>query len=256
MSVSGRLTKIRNQLLQEGRVSVSALSKAYEVSPETIRRDLAVLCREGPAERIYGGARLKNGEILKSGEKNNSFALRRNLHREEKQKIAFLAATLVSSGASISCDGSTTALELIRSLENREDITVLTNAASALPELVHGRFRTIQTGGMLKNGSGYLTGEDALENVQNYYCDFFFASCRCIDRDGCIYDDLESETSVKAGLRERSSVKVLLADHTKLMMTGERRWGRLEDFDVLVTDRDPGEVYVRMCEESKVRLLY
>ena len=56
MYAEERRRQIASLTAVEGRVNVTELSERFEVTAETIRRDLAVLDREGVVHRVHGGA--------------------------------------------------------------------------------------------------------------------------------------------------------------------------------------------------------
>ena len=81
LSTSKRLQAIVNKLQQEGCVKTVELSKLYEVSMETIRKDLTYLEEKGIAKKEYGGASLS----LLGVEKKLEFRMN---HEENKHMIA------------------------------------------------------------------------------------------------------------------------------------------------------------------------
>ena len=117
-----RREEIKRLLLQQKSVTVGEIARKFQVSDETIRRDLAVLCNEGFCTKTYGGASLS----VRSASTTAS-SIKKNLRVAEKKRIAEIAATQIKPKDCIFLDHSTTAAELcteIRSLE----LTVVTNS--------------------------------------------------------------------------------------------------------------------------------
>lgn len=79
----------------EGRVSVEALADRFNVTPQTIRKDLNDLCERGVLQRYHGGA------VLASGIANFGYEARRSLATEEKRRIGLRAAALIPDNSSI-----------------------------------------------------------------------------------------------------------------------------------------------------------
>lgn len=141
-----RKNEILSILQKEQRVLVSELSQRYNVTEETIRRDLEKLEREGFVKKTYGGAVLnKNISVdlpLKIREKTN---------RKEKLAIAQKVAELVEEGECIMLDSSSTSLMIAQSLKKKEKLTVITNSVEVLIELSGCEgIQVISTGGTLR----------------------------------------------------------------------------------------------------------
>lgn len=97
---------------KEGSVKVSKLTKIFDVSIETIRRDLEALEKQGFLKRVYGGAILKKNTIDKL-----NFSNRENEFKEEKKEIAKIAIRYIEEGQSIALNDGTTSIEIARELK-------------------------------------------------------------------------------------------------------------------------------------------
>ena len=102
-----RRQAILAEVSERSAVSAEDLAREFDVSVETIRRDLRGLQRQGLLDRVYGGATRPSG---RSDE--GSFAARSTRHIAAKRAIARLAASLVEPGETIVIDVGTTALEV------------------------------------------------------------------------------------------------------------------------------------------------
>lgn len=154
MAQKERLEQITQIIRMDGRVIVTELSDRLSVTPETIRRDLARLEKEQVLTRTHGGAVLK-----KSGfSEKISFLEREKTNVQEKGVIARLAAKQVAHGASIGCDASSTALEFLHALEDRDDILVLTNSVKAISEMERSKFSLLSTGGICESSVLFHAG--------------------------------------------------------------------------------------------------
>ncbi|WMT40121.1 DeoR/GlpR family DNA-binding transcription regulator [Paenibacillus sp. D2_2] len=122
-----RRQTILAQLSKEGKVQVHDLAGIFNVSTETIRRDLDRLEKEGKLRKVYGGAVQTRSEWIEP-----TFMKRSQMHHAEKQSIGRLAASLVREGETILLDNGTTTLEIMRELKHRADVTVITNSVPVL----------------------------------------------------------------------------------------------------------------------------
>ncbi len=150
-----RRFRIREILSRERSVTASELIRTLGVTAATIRRDLAVLEKEGVLERSHGGAvsRTSSTNFQPSYE-----ALGRS-NRAEKQAIAREAERLILDGETIFLEASTSVFELARRLLRRNRLNVITNSPPIVDELQRSQHvSVISTGGELQKDVFYLSG--------------------------------------------------------------------------------------------------
>ena len=116
-----RKNEILDKLRAEQRVLVSDLAEYYNVTEETIRRDLDKLEKEGYATKTYGGAILGN-----STKTDLSYTIRNKTNVEAKTQIAALASRLIEDGDHLMLDDSSTSLYLAKKLKEKKNLTVIT----------------------------------------------------------------------------------------------------------------------------------
>ena len=125
---------------------VSDLAAYYNVTEETIRRDLDKLEKEGFATKTYGGAILGN-----STKTDLSYTIRNKTNVDAKTQIAELVSTLIDDGDHLMLDDSSTSLYIARRLKEKKGLTVITNSVELVVELANAESWTIMlTGGRLK----------------------------------------------------------------------------------------------------------
>ena len=125
-----RKNEILSILQKEQRVLVAELSTRYQVTEETIRRDLEKLEKEGFVKKTYGGAVLNKNSTI-----DMPLKIREKTNRKEKQKIAQTVASLIEDGESIMLDSSSTSLMIAQELKKKKKLTVITNSVEVLIEL-------------------------------------------------------------------------------------------------------------------------
>ncbi|MDO4475179.1 MAG: DeoR/GlpR family DNA-binding transcription regulator [Lachnospiraceae bacterium] len=252
MEQRNRLEVIRQVLRRNKRVIVTELSREMEVTPETIRRDLEKLEKEGILTRIHGGAILKE-EVI---QEKISFCLREQTNVESKEIIAKLAADLIPMGACVGCDASSTAVKFLHEIRERSDVLVLTNSAKAIIEMADTKFKLLSTGGYVNRQSYSMQRGQARSMLQNYHMDLVLISCKGLGWDGGIYDSHESEIEVKRCLIERGRQVILMLDHTKFGNTAFSRLGGLEAVDMVITDREPDREWMEIFEKYRITVRY
>ncbi|GGJ91058.1 putative HTH-type transcriptional regulator YulB [Lentibacillus kapialis] len=227
-----RQQRITDIVEKNGSARVSELSKTFEVSEETIRRDLERLERDGFINRIHGGAvkhYLDDGveiPVLK----------RQESHIEEKEMIAKKAASFVEDGDIIAIDASTTSLQMTKYLKDKS-LTVITNSIPVTLELVKEEgIEIILIGGYASEESMSLVGNFAERVIQDYHVDKFFFSCMGIDINRGVSEIHEAQALVKKQLLHISETLFLLVDYSKFGVKSLIGLCELEDVDYLISD--------------------
>src|SRR4051812_35588538 len=140
--ISPRQQEILTLARAQGRVSVDDLASRFDVSPQTIRKDLNDLCEQRVLSRIHGGA------VVASSVENLSYEARRFLSQEEKRAIGRAAAAVIPNNASLFINIGTTTEEVARALHDHEGLLVITNNLHVATLLYpHPKIEVIVAGG-------------------------------------------------------------------------------------------------------------
>ena len=236
----------------EGKVVVNELADKYEVTEETIRRDLEKLESDGYAKKTYGGA-VRNDNMTSE----LPYTVRKQTNVSGKRYIAEKIGALISDGDSLLLDSSTTALFTVKSIESKHNLTLVTNSVEILLDLPQGHdWNIVSTGGLYRSESMSFYGAAAEEVVEKYYADYAVLSCKGFDAEKGMTDGRETFAMLKKAFI-RSAKKVILAvDHTKFNKISFVRLGELDDIDVVVTDVEPDERWKKLFEEKGIELYY
>lgn len=247
-----RLDLIRQIVKSEKEVLVSDLSIKFDVTEETIRRDFEKLKAEGLITRTYGGAVL-NTE--KSTDAVHYFK-RARINVEAKKYMASKALDCIKNCYIIGFDSSTTTMEFMRLIQDREDITIVTNSANALNELAQSSLKLLSTGGYLNKKSLSMQGPVAENTARNYNYDAVVISCRGISKEKGISDSDEMEVEMKKLLIEHAGLVVVIADHTKFNKISFVKIAGLDSIDYLVTDQEPDTEWMALLHENGIKVVY
>lgn len=247
-----RRNLILEKLQTEKRVVVSELSQLYDVSEETIRRDLDKLEKEGLATKSYGGAVINENVSI-----DLPFNIRKNQNVSGKQKMAEIVASMIQDGDHIFLDASTTAVFVAKALKDKERLTVITNSMEILIELsdVSG-WNIISTGGVMKDGYLAFLGSRTEEAIRSYYVDKVIFSCKALDQERGIMESQEAFGTTKKVMLASGRRKILVVDSTKFDQTAFSVAGNLRDVEIVVTDTKPSEKWLKLFEESGVECRY
>lgn len=247
-----RVEIIKGIALKEKKVYVSKLSEKFNVTEETIRRDLEKLEQEGVVTRSYGGA------ILNIEKTNDDipFYKRSRTNIEIKQEIANKTLKFIKEGSTIVADCSSTVLELLRLVKDRNDITVITNSVEVLQDINLSGLNIISTGGVLTKKSLSLQGFITQNTLKKYNVDIALISCKGLDLDKGILDSNEVEAEIKRSMIKQANKVLLLVDHTKYDKTAFVKLFDYEDIDYIITDREPNEEWINLLHANNVEVIY
>ena len=188
-----RRNAILAKLSLEGKVVVSDLAKEFDVTEETIRRDLEKLDKDGLARKTYGGA-VKNENF----NIDLPFHVRKQTNVESKRQIAAQISEMIHDGDYVMLDSSTTALNVIKNILDRKKITLITNSIEILIELCNKPdWMVVSTGGVLKEGGLSLVGYQAERMVSGFHVDIAICSCKGLDGEMGVTDSNERDSEIK-----------------------------------------------------------
>lgn len=247
-----RLEIIKAIALKEKKVYVSKLSEKFDVTEETIRRDLEKLELQGIVTRSYGGAIL-------NAEKTNEdipFYKRSKTNIESKQYIAAKAVEFIKEGSTIVADCSSTVLETLKMIKNRNDVTVITNSVEVLQELNQSDLNIISTGGGVIQRSLSLQGPITQNTIKKYNVDIALVSCKGIDLEKGILDSNEAEAEIKRTMIKQSNKVVLLVDHSKYDKTSFVKLFDYENIDYIITDEEPKEEWMNLLHSYNIEVVF
>ena len=247
-----RRNAILEKLQVERRVVVSELSQLYNVSEETIRRDLEKLENDGYVIKSYGGAVLNENTNV-----DLPFNVRKNRNVLGKQKIAAIVSAMVHDGENIMLDASSTAVAIAKALKNKKDLTVITNSLEIALELIDvSGCNVISTGGLATGSSFALVGSVTDKTIRSYYVDKAIISSKGIDLYAGITDSDERHANNKASMLQMAKKKVLAVDSSKFGKIAFAKIGDLKDVAAIVTDKKPEEEWLQRLEELGVECIF
>lgn len=247
-----RRREILARLENDGKVIVAELSKDFNVTEETIRRDLEKLDKEGLVSKTYGGAVAKHDPAL-----DLPYKVRISVNVAEKQKISDSVADMVKDGDRIMLDASSTAIYIVKKLKSKRNLTVITNSVEILLELADKPdFTVLSTGGILKEGALSLTGSSAEKMIRSYHVDMAICSCKGIDVDLGITDSNEKDCLIKQAMFESAERRILAVDSGKFDKKSFVKLSELSAVDIIVTDKRPDERWIDYCRGEDIRVVY
>lgn len=242
-----RRRAIVDKVNEQQEVSVEELTKLFNTSEVTIRKDLSILEQNGLLLRKYGGAVALPTE---------SSELTTPELSKRKDAIAKLASTLIRDHNRIIIDSGSTTSAVLNHAQHVRGLVVMSNSlqiASQILEL-ENEPTLLMTGGTWDAQSHSFQGQQAETMLKAYNFDqaFLGASGLDVHRGSTTFNELTSLSQAMASVSQQT---IVLAESEKL----ERKIPNLElswqQIDILVTDDDIDEQSKSLIESQQVQVL-
>ena len=237
-------------LNRDGRVFVKDLSKHFQTSPVTIRKDLEALHEQNHLHRTHGGALpCREGAL-----EDPTLREKEQLHRKEKLRIAAAAARLVNEGQVVILDSGTTTSAIARALRTFKKLTVITNAVNIAAELAGTAIEVILTGGTLRKNSFSLVGPIAEETLRHLNADVLFLGVDGFDVNHGLSTPNLLESKVNQVMAEVAKRTVVACDSSKF---GRRSLSLIiptTSVHQVITDHDVAKSDLRALKKAGVEV--
>lgn len=210
-------------------VYLDEIQEKTNVSVATVRRDLKTLEEEGQVEVLTGGAAKL---VVNVAEK--SFEEKMKLNKEEKEAVSSYAATLIKDGQFIFLGPGTTENHIIKYLKGK-NITVVTNGAFHIDELLKYKINTILLGGSVLTNIAVLVGPSTIKQVSNMNFDKCFIGASGITLDNGLSTSNIDVAEINRIVIKKSKEIFFLADSTKIGNDSRYVFADVNDCNKLIT---------------------
>lgn len=241
-----RFSLILERLAEKGSVGVADLAVELGVSLASVRRDLQLLEEQRLLSRTHGGAVALNMVY------ELPLRYRGGRHKEEKRRIALVAAERVAGGVNaVGLTGGTTTTEVARALAERSGLTIITNALNIGSELaLRPNLKLIVTGGWARSESYELVGPLADASLQGLNLDLAIVGVDGISSHGGIttYDVVEAQTN--RAMIDRARKVIVVADGSKVGRMAFARICHIALLGELITDASANAAELERLHEA------
>ena len=250
MDLTPRQAYILAEARSRGRVYVDALASTYDVTPQTIRRDLNDLGARGLLARVHGGA------VPAHSVANVAYEERRELAAPEKTRIGDAAAALIPNDCSLIINIGTTTEQVARSLYDHRDLVVISNNINVV-NILRGSPRKdlVLAGGIVRQSDGGIIGGAAVEFMDRFKVDYAVIGASALDEDGAVLDFDIREVSVARAIISNARRTILVADAGKFGRTAPVRICGISDVWAFVTDTAPPRRFGDICAAAGVGMI-
>jgi DeoR family fructose operon transcriptional repressor len=236
MYAEERQQAIARLVTQRGRMSVNQLAREYDVTTETVRRDLSTLERMGLVRRVHGGVVPPSSlSLIEAGLRE-----RDQVNTERKERIARAALDqLPPLGGTILLDAGTTTSRLASLLPPDHSLTVVTHGVPIAARLAGQRQIDLRLlPGRVRRTTQAAVGADTVEVLSHLRVDVAFVGTNGVTAEHGLTTPDPDEAAVKRALIASGRRVVALADASKFGVETAVRFAAPGEIDVLVTDSD------------------
>lgn len=246
-----RKLKIKLTTNKKGQVKIRELAKAFNVTEETIRRDLKELHDEGLIKKVHGGAVCLEYNV------EDTLDERFYMNTKAKEIIARKAIKHVRPYSRIYIDFGSTTLAFSEELSKIDNLEIFTNS----PLLAKTAFEANSShkvyilGGLFLVQQHQNVGPITVNSIYDEFVDLAITSPVAIDTKHGIFDIDQRKTEIAKAMIKNSRKCMVLADNSKLHKKGIWKTCSLAEIDYLVCDAKNDEIN-EICRKYQIHYIF
>lgn len=250
MLADERRALIMDELHKNGIVKVNELAKKFNITSETVRRDINLLQKRNLVNKIYGGAVLAGSTI-----KDSLYSTRETMHPKEKAAIGKLAASLIHDQDTIMLGSGTTTLEIAKNIKHLHNLTVITNSIPVILELLPTGMNIFCTGGAIGTVDLNMSDAFALNALKNYHVDMAFITALGITRQAGATCYTPEESLIAKQIKNQARQTILTVDSSKFGHNSLVVQGKIQEYDIIITDSNVPQSYITDFCNNDINLM-
>lgn len=247
-----RIDLISQYVNEHNKVTLDKLCEVFDVSKNTIRRDIGLLSNQGKLKKVYGG--VVSVEDSAGFKVLTPFSERSHHYSDEKLAISKYAASLINNGDIVYIDTGTTSLHILDYIGDTQ-CTVITNSLQqSLSAVAHPNITVFNLPGKLRRETLSFVGDEAEKYLKKYNISKAFMCCTGISIDNGLTNATTGEYIVKKAVIENSKTNYILADHSKFGKFTLLTFCPLDKVDNIITDTMPDDEFMGFCNANGVNV--
>jgi len=224
IKLNARQQNILLRLRKKEDVQIETLSEHFQVTTQTIRRDVNQLCKAGYARRIHGGVGLP-AQLT-----NSSYQYRSDIQFDVKDKIAKKVAHAIPDGSTIMMGIGTTVTRIAYYLKTKH--RVITNNLQVVRILeMNPDIEVYIAGGLFRSQQQDVVGNNVTEFFNNFEADIGILGCAGITASHAAMEHETAEAEISRCIVKNSRQTWLVADATKWTISASVKVAALSEFD-------------------------
>ncbi len=240
MFLEERLEKILKIINEKDRLTVKEASILLGVSNDTVRRDIIKLVNKNLVMRTHGGIVSKSNILFDPALEERVIE-----HKEDKEKIAMQASSMINDSEVIILNAGTTTERIVKYLSNVKNITVLTNALNiAINTIRYNDIKTIIIGGNVRKRNLSIIGPDSINMIKNYHAKKLFIGISAISIERGLMTPNRMEAEINSELLKIAEKVIVVTDSSKIGSMSLYSFGKIDDIDVIITDKNADEGFL------------
>lgn len=245
-----RRVGIIEYLKEKQSATLDELCKAFDVSINTIRRDINELEEQGAINKVYGGVILcKNDETI-------PITIRQDKDVNEKEKIGKYAGNMVDDNDIIIIDSGSTTVHMVKYLKDKKNITIITNSINVVNESAKlNNINLVIVGGDYLRETNSMVGLDAINVIKKLNAKTAFIATTGISLQRGLSNSSMLEAEIKRSMIKSADKLVLLADHSKFELVSLVTFAELNEINYIITDKDIKTEYSKFFKENNIKLI-
>lgn len=244
-----RIKEIEELIHTNGSATIEELCSTFNVSKNTIRRDINKIAHTGTIKKVYGGVVSLNNQLL-------PFENRDTENFEDKKLIGMKAAKLIEDNDLIFIDSGTTTRYIIEYIDTRKTITIITNNLDVINSAAEvENFKLLIIGNTFKRTTKSFINVYDWEYFKRININkAFMATTGLSLSKGATNSDM-LEYDIKHHIMEKAEKRILLADSSKFDKTALVSYASITDFQTIVTNGTIPSAYSQFCQDHNIQIL-
>jgi DeoR family fructose operon transcriptional repressor len=243
-----RYRSIVERVRGKGRASVNDLADHLDVAPETIRRDLSYLEKQGLVQRVHGGAIPVWLEP--------TVDLKNSIQQAEKLRIAKAVISLLPENGTVILDSGTTTAQIVPLIPNDAHLRIITNSPDHAVSLMEKEnVEIILAGGRVRKGTRACVDQWAIDTFEGLVADLAIIATNGISLARGLTTPEPAEGAVKSSMIKAAKKVLVVADHTKFTQDHFVKFGEIKDINLIITDEAVDQGAIAQIETTGIKVI-
>lgn len=243
-----RLQEIENYIFSKGTVTIDELCSTFNVSKNTIRRDINSIVEKGEFEKVYGGVTVAEPGLIPYEERNTSNSI-------GKVSISECAAQFIEDDDIVFIDSGTTTRHIVKFIPSTRRLTIVTNNLDVINGAAPlSNIKIILIGNIYRRKTNSFIGMDAFGAFEQFNIDKAFMSATGISLARGLTNSDYPEFPIKQKAVEKANTLYALVDSSKFDKYTLMTYAPFERINVLITDHQLESKYDEFCQEHGIEI--